>query len=223
MAIIIVANLILVVVELSMDTGEEHEHERGYAIPLANLGFAIVYLIEFCIRFGALKWAYFCDAWNAFDFALLLAGLAGSVLEFLVMTDNMNQTQSARLARLARLLRVLRNVRIAVRAVLAAKQHGIGRIDVTKGIGGVISALRNARSQDQTQLKVRYILILASFVKAHLNCQRQFVQYFGKDGRLETIEAARCLLASLTEVCTATTVACRVASTVERRALIALY
>jgi len=216
MVLVILANTVIIAIELSTESDD-------WYMPVLNLGFALAYLFEFAIRFGALKWGYFCDAWNVFDFSLLLIGLAGSVLEFLMMTEHMSQSQSARIARVVKLFRIIRNVRVGVRVLLSAKKHGITRIDITKGISGIISALRNARNSDQTELRVRYIHILCSFVKSHLHCQKQFIQFFGKDGKLHSTEAARCLLASQTEVCAATVMACNVAAMVEGSALEALY
>jgi len=219
--LLVAASTVVAIVEWSLP--EEHFGAR-YDIPLSTLVFAVGHLFEFAVCFGALERAYFCDSpWNAAGLALLLLGVVGSALELVLVVEGHDGPQTGLMKGTAKVLRVLWDLRLAARAYLTAKERGITSIDVMQGWRGALTALRNASHEDATMMSVRYLHILTCFAVAHLHCQEQFIQYFGKRGEATDAEVAQVLIYSRVEVFNAAELACKLAGNVEGRALEALY
>lgn len=79
--------------------------ERGEFV-YVNLGFLILFLLEVCVRFDHIGWAYFNDFWNIFDYLIVNMGLLEASVS--INGEDSRLLQVISLIRIARLLRVVR-------------------------------------------------------------------------------------------------------------------
>jgi len=79
---------------------------------VCNYAFAIVFLFEAIVKLLALRWIYFKSSWNRFDFVVVLASIAGVIVQF---TTSVDIGSAATVIRTFRVLRVLRLVKKARR------------------------------------------------------------------------------------------------------------
>ena len=70
-----------------------------------------IFTLEAIIKLIALKCAYFRDAWNCFDFVVVIGSLLALVVSF--MTPDSNLSMQATMVRILRVLRVLRIIKRA--------------------------------------------------------------------------------------------------------------
>ena len=79
----------------------------GNFLEAANTLFAMVFTVEACIKLSALGWKYFDDAWNKFDFLIVLGTNIGLIYLW-VAGSNIGMTVTIlRTFRIARLLRLM--------------------------------------------------------------------------------------------------------------------
>jgi sodium/hydrogen exchanger 10/11 len=142
------------------------------------------FTLEFALKFGWLKCAYFMDNWNRFDFFLVVVGIFGLSVSYAASGaeggDIASQTRIIRIARVLRTLRFLRIFRL-FHAKLSADRY---------------ISLDLARH-------MKKIVTLRCFVGAQLKAQSQLVKYFGGNGKLDEKdenEIARCVLQSQVSV-----------------------
>jgi hypothetical protein len=144
--------------------------------------FTGIFILEFVLKFAWLKCAYFCgagNAWNRFDFFLVIAGTFGLVMNCLTKAGGASLGNQARLIKLARLLRTMRFLRVF----------------------RLLNAKFNADKYVSPDLAkhMKKITTLYCYIKAHLMAQNDLVKYFGGNGRVDTKEEneiARCVLQS---------------------------
>merc|ERR1719329_1330526 len=174
MPVAIVLNCLYVIVDENARNDENNNH-AGWLCTEAV--FCVIFLVEFLIKFGALKVKYFKDASNVFDFVLVVLGVVGVIISSSAQGQNTGMGSSeARIIRVARVFRILRFLRI-----FHAKLSTDAEISM------------NVASHIQRMTTMR------TFVTAHLLSQMQLVKYFGGNGKIDTLdesEMARCILQS---------------------------
>jgi hypothetical protein len=80
----------------------------GVAVKFLNYLFALVFLCEASTKLFVLRWTYFKDNWNVFDFVCVLASLFGIIADVLLGLSLGPVMSGIRLFRIARLFRLLR-------------------------------------------------------------------------------------------------------------------
>jgi sodium/hydrogen exchanger 10/11 len=183
-AIAIFLNSIQVAVEEGFRTDENSNHPVWLILDTI---FTLIFNIEFLLKFALLRFGYFKDAWNRFDFFLVVLGNFGLVMSFITFgEDNQESTTSqseasdkARVIRVARVLRTLRFLRVfrLFHAKLSADRY-------------VSVELANHLQKIQT---------LVCFAQSHLQAEKDLVKYFGCNGKIDDlneVEIARCILQS---------------------------
>merc|ERR1719329_1075566 len=177
MPVAIVLNCLYVIVDENARNDENNNH-AGWLCTEAV--FCVIFLVEFLIKFGALKVKYFKDASNVFDFVLVVLGVVGVIISSLSQGQNTGMGSSeARIIRVARVFRILRFLRIF--RLFHAKLSTDAEISI------------HVASHIQRMTTMR------TFVTAHLLSQVQLVKYFGGNGKTDTedeSEMARCILQS---------------------------
>jgi hypothetical protein len=146
--------------------------------------FTLFFLLEFVLKFVAMRCKYFVSNWNRFDFFLVWVGIFGLTVGIITRGGSAAEFASkTRIVRLARPLRSLRFLRI-FRLFHA-------RMSADKYV-----------SMDLARF-MKKVTTLDCFIRAHLMAQVDLVKYFGGNGKLDEskeAEIARCVLQS--QVCT---------------------
>jgi hypothetical protein len=75
---------------------------------IINYIFAAIFFVEAVLKIFSLRWTYFIDNWNLFDFTCVLATIVGFVLQFAFKIEAAGVMNAIRLFRIARLFRLLR-------------------------------------------------------------------------------------------------------------------
>lgn len=75
---------------------------------IINYLFAAIFFVEAVLKIFSLRWTYFIDNWNLFDFTCVLATIVGFVLQFAFKIEAAGVMNAIRLFRIARLFRLLR-------------------------------------------------------------------------------------------------------------------
>lgn len=174
-ALTILLNTIAVIISYLVRTDEN----SGNALWIvSDAFFTSVYVFEFIVKFAWLRWMYFKDIWNRFDFALVCTGIASLVVD--IVEHHANGTGlNLNVLKLARVLRTMRFLRIF--------------------------RLFNARLSADTfvsvdlQRHMKKINTLSCFVTAQIMAQNELLSYFGGNGALDEsneVEIARCILQS---------------------------
>ncbi|RDD37663.1 Sodium channel protein 60E [Trichoplax sp. H2] len=119
---IIVANVIVMMVTHYHESNEVHETAlffNGYLLGF-NYFFTIFYVIEAVLKIIAFRLYYFKDAWNLFDFAVVILSISGLVFEILTRANIISTTANTtinpstiRILRIFRIVRILRLVQYA--------------------------------------------------------------------------------------------------------------
>jgi len=81
--------------------------------------FFTVFFLEFVVKLYALRWAYWEDSWNKFDFFCIIVSLTGYIIKWTTSMNISSITSIFRVARLFRLLKYLKGVK-KIFAALAA-------------------------------------------------------------------------------------------------------
>eukprot|EP00418_Pyrodinium_bahamense_P099289 CAMPEP_0179027558 /NCGR_PEP_ID=MMETSP0796-20121207/9098_1 /TAXON_ID=73915 /ORGANISM="Pyrodinium bahamense, Strain pbaha01" /LENGTH=1012 /DNA_ID=CAMNT_0020723685 /DNA_START=8 /DNA_END=3046 /DNA_ORIENTATION=+ len=79
-----------------------------------DIAFTAIFLIEFALKFYALRSHYWMDNWNRFDFLCVVAAVVGTILGFAAPSFELGKSLSQlfRIFRIARLFRLLRSARL---------------------------------------------------------------------------------------------------------------
>eukprot|EP00440_Ansanella_granifera_P052841 gb/GFBE01057293.1/.p1 GENE.gb/GFBE01057293.1/~~gb/GFBE01057293.1/.p1 ORF type:complete len:480 (+),score=115.09 gb/GFBE01057293.1/:1-1440(+) len=107
--VMILLNTIIIGLEVDGARGTSIEDRMVYFG--AEFGFAIVFFCEFLVRLNQLKWDYFVDLWNVFDYALVVLSLSDVVATLMDSGGGMGLASSLRIFRLLRVVRSIRGVR----------------------------------------------------------------------------------------------------------------
>eukprot|EP00747_Dinoflagellata_sp_TGD_P137268 gnl/TRDRNA2_/TRDRNA2_175664_c2_seq3.p1 gnl/TRDRNA2_/TRDRNA2_175664_c2~~gnl/TRDRNA2_/TRDRNA2_175664_c2_seq3.p1 ORF type:complete len:777 (-),score=150.96 gnl/TRDRNA2_/TRDRNA2_175664_c2_seq3:244-2271(-) len=125
------------------------------------------YLTELFLKLAVLGKAYFMDAWNALDFMCVVLGLFGIITTLLVeagILSSGNISSEMLLIRLGRVFKLLRLMRIVALVKFLRKMH---------------AQYNNKKVSTDLAISLELIFTLRGFVNAHLQAQKQFLQYFG--------------------------------------------
>lgn len=201
MAITIVLCAIFIAIEQA-----QGDNVQNYVFWLVvEITFNAAFTAEFIIKFLALKFRYFYDGWNIFDFVLVLVGLAGVVLEFIMNEDNDNDISTKHsLFRINRVFRVLRIIRVLrlfkffqlLKAKLARKSISLELAE-----------------------HLQLITVFRAFTKAHAKAEEELIRFLGNNGEVQSCEEARCILESQVHMCRAIALAAAEADEVDRKKL----
>jgi len=175
-AIAILLNSIVVCVEELGRTAENDDHKAWLILDGI---FTSVFVVEFVLKFSLLKLRYFKDAWNKFDFFLVVVGVLGFVLSVVTQGGSAQLAGQTRVMRLARVLRTMRFLR------LFRLFHA--RMSADKFVSLELA------------VHMKKITSMSCFINAHLMAQNDLVKYFGGNGKLDEsdeAEIARCILQS---------------------------
>jgi len=174
---------------------------------LLEIGFTVIFTLEFLLKFWNLRKLYFQDIFNLFDFVLIILGIAGICISAAVDEDSgaeaIGYSAQARMVRAARVFRALRLLRIlrVFRFVDSVKD----RLMSVKGVSSEVAS------------HMRKVSLLRSFVSAHIAAQKEMVNIFCKDGQIAIPEVARCIVKSQTSSYLAITMAVRVEQSVDKK------
>lgn len=150
---------------------------------ILDIIFTTFFVVEFMLKFGLLKFGYFRDNWNRFDFFLVAVGLFGLIASVATRGGSGDVAGKTRIIRVARVLRTLRFLRIF--RLFHAKMSADKFV-----------------SEDLAR-HMKKIVTLTCFIKAQEMAQMQLVRYFGGNGKLDEVnetEIARCILQSQVSV-----------------------
>lgn len=173
-SLVIIINAIYVAIEEAVR--EDDDNSTVWLI--LECVFTFIFTVEFAVKFVTMRFNYFRDSKNVFDFCLVLLGLVGIAMSASEGSTTVGSSE-ARLLRMARVFRVLRFLRV-FRLFHA-------RLSKDKDI------------RPQVGLHLHRILTLTSFVHAQLHAQMSLVRYFGVNGEIDEpdeCEIARCILQS---------------------------
>lgn len=104
-AVAILLNTVVIGVEVDRGRGDKLEDRTIFF--MFDFLFALVFFVEMVIRQNQLGWDYFLDAWNVFDYVLVVL----SLVDLAVAVSDEGSMAAVRIVRLLRLLRVVRNIR----------------------------------------------------------------------------------------------------------------
>jgi hypothetical protein len=181
-AFCIVANTAFVYIQ------QNFQSDDGDQTPwlVVEIIFQCIFTFEAIMKLKDQHVKYFQDSWNLFDAFLVVIGFVGCV--FNIMVNNVSEDSSidtgqARLVNVAKIFRMLRIIRLfrlmRFWAIIKAKwtqQH----VDF------------------HVAERMTKAAICSCFVRAHIHAQKMVVKYFGRDGNVDTVEVARCVLQSQT-------------------------
>jgi len=157
----------------------DNTHNIGWLI--VEVSFYSVFVIEFALKFIVLRCTYFKDAWNVFDFLLVLSGGIGVVLRIIEFNTGAADDESGALVRAALAFRVIRLLRLFRLLEFFLKLTQMKNVSV------------------ETAQWMHKTTVLTCFIRAHVHAQSDLVKYFGGNGCLDTedeAELARCVLQS---------------------------
>lgn len=207
MVIFLILSVVSVHVEEELlKTGEPLIGSQTFWL-LAEIVFIGVFTLEFLLKFWNLRFKYFLDILNIFDFLLIIIGIAGigiaAVVDESSGEDAKKYSHQARLIRAMRVFRALRLLRIL--RVFRFMEEVSKRCVVVKGVSSEVASV------------MQKVSLLRSFVQAHICAQKELVSIFCKDGKVAIPEVARCLVKSQTSAYTAITMSIRVEQSVDRK------
>lgn len=150
--------------------------------------FTFLFTLEFALRAYDGRLRFFENAWNLFDFMLVLLGLVSVLVAILYFghTENLGaKTQGARLVQVFKKMRFVRIVRLyhIITVVLRVRQTGV-----------------------EEKTRAAHIAVcdmLVAFIGAHITAQNKLVEYFGQN-HLEHPELTRAILQSQVSIYKAT-------------------
>mmetsp|Transcript_125543 Transcript_125543/g.198962 ORF Transcript_125543/g.198962 Transcript_125543/m.198962 type:complete len:810 (-) Transcript_125543:73-2502(-) len=205
MCMILIGNSIFILIE-------QIHRDDSYTDPswlIVEIIFTTLFLIEFIIKFAAVKCDYFMDAWNIFDFGILCLSVFGVIIEIAAVNQKTGAEvhKEARIFRLNRVFRILRIFRtfrlfkffLVLRAKLLHKDF----------------SLRLAEH-------LRTITACRAFIHAHIQSQIQMTVFFGEKGKITSCEEARCILESQTEIYKVIVLAVQEAYDVEEETIVGM-
>jgi len=182
--------ILLNVIQIFVEDQVRDTDDNDVGIWLAvEVVFILVFTAECLLKLAALRKAYFSDAWNVFDFTLLVLGYIGLSADIAAASGNSaNVSSEARVFRINRIFRVMRLMRVfrLVKFVQVLRARFSGReisVELAKSM--------------------RSISMLSAFARAHILAQERLQVYFGEASGLQGVELSRCMIDSSTAVCQA--------------------
>jgi hypothetical protein len=172
----ILFNSITVCIE---ELGRTEDNKDHAAWLIADAIFTSIFVLEFVLKFAWMTCYYFYDAWNRFDFFLVIVGVLGLIMNTLTQGGGVELAGQTRVMRLARVLRTMRFLRVF-------------RLFNAKLSADKFVSLELAKH-------MKKITTMSCFISAHLTAQNDLVKYFGGNGKLDEAnesEIARCILQS---------------------------
>jgi hypothetical protein len=178
MLIAIIANCIFVAIDEAARSDDNKDNAAWLAV---ETFFCLIFMGEFVIKFLDVKFDYFRNGVNLFDFSLVILGVVGVVTGILSRQGDGEQVHGteARLIKIARVFRVLRLLRV-FRLFNA-------RLNNNKNVSPTVAN------------HVKRVVTLKCFCQAHLEAQLQLIKYFGGNAAIDSedeAEMARCILQS---------------------------
>lgn len=76
--------LIFINIVIMMTQHYKQSDDITYMLRIVNLIFTIIFTIELIMRIIALRYQYFLDRWNVFDFLIVLFSLVGKTMFYSV-------------------------------------------------------------------------------------------------------------------------------------------
>ena len=76
--------LIFINIVIMMTQHYKQSDDITYMLRIVNLIFTIIFTIELIMRVIALRYQYFLDRWNVFDFLIVLFSLVGKATFYLI-------------------------------------------------------------------------------------------------------------------------------------------
>jgi NhaP-type Na+/H+ or K+/H+ antiporter len=207
MSTTLVANCIFIIIELRHRSGDNYSHRMWTVMEVA---FTLVFVVEFTIKFAAVRCRYFCDSWNLFDFGILCTSLVGLVIDMLPQSDSANDEDISNEARMFRLNRVFRIVRI------------LRVIRLFNFFRKLLAKLRSRDISLQLAEHLRTITACRAFARAHVSAQCRLLELFGRDGNFTQVEEMRCVMESQTAIYRAIKVAVEEATEIAPSTLMAM-
>lgn len=199
MAFIICMNALFIILEQNERDTSNTNHIAWFIIELV---FNVIFTTELVIKVIIFRLGYFKRCWNIFDLVLVVLGLFGLVIEIIVKGSDVKGNDLSGEARLLRMNRVFRVLRI-IRIFRLAK---------------FIRILRARLAHKDLSLELaehlQTITVLRAFVRAHAKSQVALLNFIGTDGGLRSVEEARCIVESQTQIYKAITLAANEAKTV---------
>jgi len=177
----IILNAVCIAVEDSTTDEQKQSHMAWLVLDFA---FTVIFLVEFLLKFLAFRCRYFQNAWNVYDFALVLVGVISVCINVYAqdkLEDDENNSGEGRLLSMARVFRVLRVVRV---------------IRLLKFWQVLKARMKNKELSLQVAERIQRLSILLSFIRAHVASQRDIIRYFGKEALPEVVEIGYTLLQS---------------------------
>mmetsp|Transcript_153333 Transcript_153333/g.293641 ORF Transcript_153333/g.293641 Transcript_153333/m.293641 type:complete len:729 (-) Transcript_153333:112-2298(-) len=191
MAAAVIANAILIFMEEELRTEQNDKH---IAWLVADIFFVAVFTVEFLLNFGDQKLRYFCGpgaVWNIFDFVLVVMGIIGLTVNCMALdkaeTSSVQEmsvedvSADGRVVRVARVFRVLRLVRL---------------LRLVRYWSLIKARLTSNKETLQIREHMQKICILTCFVHAHVESQKELLEFFGVQQKVDQVEVARCLVQS---------------------------
>jgi NhaP-type Na+/H+ or K+/H+ antiporter len=177
-ASMILANTGFVYLEQSIKSEDDEDGMSAWVV--FEIIFQTSFTAEFFIKLYDFRFMYFLDPWNLFDFALVVIGIVGIVINLLT-TYASNAVGQARLIKVLQIFRILRIVRL----FRLIRFYQILRAKVDKqNINFTIAE------------HMQKLTIVSSFLTAHVEAQSSLVKYFGNQGKADTVEVSRAILQS---------------------------
>merc|ERR1719424_2061816 len=175
----------------------------------------MVFIVEFVLLFWDIRFLYFKDYINIFDFALIIAGTLGLVLTWAVETEDLRGSdasvrsqqvsQQGRLVRGARVFRVLRLIRIF--KIFRFMQEFKAKIETKV-------------HHEHVEKHMHKVMLLRAYAQAHTRSQVELVKMFCRDEQIQQIpEIARVIMDSQTLTYLAIALAVQVEQTVDKELL----
>lgn len=176
----IVSNAIFIAIEGQVRAAGNQTDGGGWLA--VDIIFAAIFLLEFVIQFCDLRWRYFRDIWNIFDFCLVVLSIVSVIAKVIAeeLKDSDVSTES-RLVRLARVFRVLRVLRL---------------FQMVKLWQVMKARFLNKEVSVEVAEHVQKISVLLCFIRAHVRSQQKVISYFGENCQSEVVEIAHSILQS---------------------------
>lgn len=172
----ILCNSVMVAIE---ELGRTEDNKDLIVWILMDSVFTTIFVGEFLLKFVWLRCSYYKDAWNRFDFFLVIVGVFGLVMSLMTRGGGAELAGQTRVLRLARVLRTMRFLRVF--RLFNARLHS------DKFVSLELAKL------------MKKITTMSCFIEAHFMAQNDLIKYFGGNGKIDEkdeAEIARCILQS---------------------------
>lgn len=173
------------VVCIAVEDATTDEKEQAHIIWLMmDVAFTVIFLVEFLLKFVALRMRYFQIPWNVYDFVLVIIGVISVCINAYAqdsLEDGKSNASEQHLLSMARIFRVLRVVRV---------------IRLLKFWQVLKARMKNKELSIHIAERIQRLSILVAFIKAHAASQKDIIRYFGKETLTEVVEIGHTLLQS---------------------------